>query len=235
MRVSFAMYGRARKILLLEVTALMIAIVFFAEFAFAHKIYIYAWVKGDTVYTQSYAGGKKAVKNGKILVLDNNENTILTGMTDSKGEFSFKIPKESELKVVLDDGMGHRANWTIPVDEVKNVEVKDVDHQHEHQHEHEAKETDAILVSTRPNRAQKQEAVVMENNLQSPCLSSEELESVVEKVVEKKMQEVVAKLDKAVKDDNGPTVTDILGGIGYIFGLVGIGSYFNYRRKKERP
>ena len=47
------------------------------------------------------------------------------------------------------------------------------------------------------------------------------------------MQEVVAKLDKLVKDDNGPAVTDILGGIGYILGLVGIGAYFNYRKKKE--
>jgi nickel transport protein len=227
MRLSFTANGRASKILFLEVTALMIAIVFFAEVAFAHKIHIYAWVKGDTVYTQSYSGGKKPVKNGKILVLDNDENTILTGMTDSKGEFSFKIPKESELKVVLDDGMGHRAHWTIPLAEVKNGEVKNVEH------EHEVKETDTMPESTRQNKVQKLEAVVMENHLQSPCLSSEELKEVVERVVDKKMQEVVAKLDKAVKDDNGPAVTDILGGIGYILGLVGIGAYFNYRRKKE--
>jgi nickel transport protein len=227
MRLSFTANGRASKILFLEVTALMIATVFFAEVAFAHKIHIYAWVKEDTVYTQSYSGGKKPVKNGKILVLDNDENTILTGMTDSKGEFSFKIPKESELKVVLDDGMGHRAHWTIPLAEVKNGEVKNVEH------EHEVKETDTMPESTRQNKVQKLEAVVMENHLQSPCLSSEELKEVVERVVDKKMQEVVAKLDKAVKDDNGPAVTDILGGIGYIFGLVGIGAYFNYRRKRS--
>jgi nickel transport protein len=229
MRLYFTAHGRASKILFLEVTALMIAIVFFAEVAFAHKIHIYAWVKGDTVYTQSYSGGKKPVKNGKILVLDNDENTILTGMTDSKGEFSFKIPKESELKVVIDDGMGHRAHWTIPLAEVKNGEVKNVEH------EHEVKETDTMPESTRQNKVQKQEAAVTENHLQSPCLSSEELKGVVEKVVDEKMQEVVAKLDKAAKDDNGPAVTDILGGIGYILGLVGIGAYFNYRRKRSEP
>jgi nickel transport protein len=227
MRLYFTTHGRASKILFLEVTALMMAIVFFAEGAFAHKIHIYAWVKGDTVYTQSYAGGKKAVKNGKILVLDNDENTILTGMTDSKGEFSFKIPKESELKVVIDDGMGHRAHWTIPLDEVKNDEVTNVEH------EHEVKEADTMPVSTRQNKVHKHEAIVMKNHLQSSCLSSEELTEVVERVLDKKMQEVVAKLDKAVKDNSEPTVTDILGGIGYILGLVGIGAYFNYRRKKE--
>jgi nickel transport protein len=226
MRLSFTAHGRSGKILFLEVTALMIAIVFFAEVAFAHKIHIYAWVKGDTVYTQSYAGGKKAVKNGKILVLDNDENTILTGMTNSKGEFSFKIPKESELKVVIDDGMGHRAHWTIPIDEVRNVE---------HKHEHEVKETDAMPVPTRQNKVQKQEAVVMVNHLQSPCLSSEELKKVVERVVDKKMKVVVAKFDKAMKDNSESTITDILGGIGYILGLVGIGAYFNYRRKRSEP
>jgi nickel transport protein len=29
----------------------------------------------------------------------------------------------------------------------------------------------------------------------------------------------------------GPSVSDILGGIGYIFGLMGVGAYFNYRHK----
>ncbi len=90
----------------------------------------------------------------------------------------------------------------------------------------------AMPVPTRQNKVQKREAVVMVNHLQSPCLSSEELKKVVERVVDKKMQETVAKFDNALKDSE-PTVTDILGGIGYILGLVGIGAYFNYRRKKE--
>jgi len=33
--------------------------------------------------------------------------------------------------------------------------------------------------------------------------------------------------------DRGPTVSEILGGIGYILGLMGVGAYFHYRRKKD--
>jgi nickel transport protein len=31
---------------------------------------------------------------------------------------------------------------------------------------------------------------------------------------------------------SGPTVTDVLGGIGYIFGLIGVAAYFSSRRRK---
>ena len=30
----------------------------------------------------------------------------------------------------------------------------------------------------------------------------------------------------------GPTLTDVLGGIGYIIGLVGLAAYVRYRRKE---
>jgi nickel transport protein len=32
---------------------------------------------------------------------------------------------------------------------------------------------------------------------------------------------------------SGPSVTDILGGIGYIFGLIGVAAYFNAKRRKS--
>jgi nickel transport protein len=31
---------------------------------------------------------------------------------------------------------------------------------------------------------------------------------------------------------SGPSVTDVLGGIGYIFGLIGVAAYFSAKRRK---
>jgi nickel transport protein len=61
--------------------------------AFAHKVTIFAWVDGDTVFTESkFSGGKKAI-NAQVLVFDRDGKQLLEGKTDSKGEFSFKVPK----------------------------------------------------------------------------------------------------------------------------------------------
>ncbi|BBO89663.1 hypothetical protein DSCOOX_28430 [Desulfosarcina ovata subsp. ovata] len=61
-------------------------------------------------------------------------------------------------------------------------------------------------------------------------LSAQEIQAIVEKSLDNKLRRIIRKL--SVKENTGSNVKDIAGGIGYIFVLVGIGTYFNYRRKK---
>lgn len=89
--------------------------------AWAHKVMIFAWVEGDTVYTQSkFSGGKKA-KNSTVVVYDKEGNQLLESKTDDLGEFSFKVPKKTDLKIVLKASMGHMAEWKIPAEEITVV------------------------------------------------------------------------------------------------------------------
>jgi len=84
----------------------------------AHKVMIFAWVEGDTIHTQSKFSGGKRTKNTRVLVYDPNDILLLEGKTDENGMFSFKIPKRTELKIVLKASMGHMAAWKIPVEEI---------------------------------------------------------------------------------------------------------------------
>jgi nickel transport protein len=84
----------------------------------AHRVNLFAWVEGDTVYVESKFSGGKKVKAGKIIVTDSQGTELLTGATDENGEFSFKVPKKTDLKIVLIAGAGHRAEWTIPASEI---------------------------------------------------------------------------------------------------------------------
>ena len=90
------------------------AIVLYCHDALAHRVIVFAFVEGDTVHTTSKFPGGKRVKNGEIVVKDLQGNTLLQGVTDENGEFSFKIPKREALKVILKAGMGHMAEWTPP-------------------------------------------------------------------------------------------------------------------------
>ncbi|MBW2172192.1 MAG: hypothetical protein JRF69_09490, partial [Deltaproteobacteria bacterium] len=68
--------------------------------ALAHKVTIFALVKGDTVFTQSKLGGKPA-KNAPVVISDAEGHQLFEGKTDEQGAFSFKIPNKKSFKVVV--------------------------------------------------------------------------------------------------------------------------------------
>ena len=90
----------------------------------AHRVNLFAWVEGDTVYVESKFSGGKRVKAGKIIVTDPQGTELLAGTTSENGEFAFKVPKKIELKIVLLAGTGHRAEWIIPVSEIERPAVE---------------------------------------------------------------------------------------------------------------
>jgi nickel transport protein len=169
--------------------------------ALAHKVIIFAWVEGDTVFTESkFSGGKKAI-NAPVVIFDKDGKKLLEGKTDNKGEFSFKIPKVTDLKIVLNATMGHKAEWMIPESEIREagpiVEKKSA-----------AEPSGPISVG----------------------LSKEEVRKIVEDSLDKKLRPIVRMMTES--KNTKPSLTEIIGGIGYIFGLMGVALYFKNRSKK---
>ena len=89
------------------------------EFVDAHRVNLFAWIEGDTVHLESKFSGGKKVKAGKIIVSDPQGNELVKGTTNEKGEYTFKIPQKTDLKIVLIAGTGHRAEWTIAASEIE--------------------------------------------------------------------------------------------------------------------
>ena len=92
------------------VAALLIAL---TGNAHAHRVNIFAWVEGDTVFVECKFSDGTKVNEGVIKVYDSAGKELLNGKTNATGEFSFKVPKQDDLKIVLDAGMGHRAEWPV--------------------------------------------------------------------------------------------------------------------------
>ena len=59
--------------------------------------------------------------------------------------------------------------------------------------------------------------------------SQDEIRVAVERALENKLRPVMEMLTEV--RDRGPTLRDVIGGIGYIIGLVGLAAYLRYRRK----
>jgi len=163
---------------------------------------IFAWVEGNTVFTESkFSGGKKAI-NAPVVIFDKDGKKLLEGKTDNKGEFSFKIPKASDLRIVLNAAMGHKAEWTVPESEIRKA----------------------------GNIVEKKSAAEPSGQI-GVGLNKEEIRKIVEDSLDKKLRPIVRMM--AESKNNEPSLTEIIGGIGYIFGLMGVVLYFKNRRKKR--
>jgi nickel transport protein len=172
--------------------------------AHAHRVYLYAWVEGDVVHTEGYFGGKKKAIGGTIDVFDPSGKKLLEGKADEKGEFSFKIPQKTDLRIVLEATMGHRAEYTLKAEEFAGAKP--------------ASEQPSAQKTETPGRPVLPETV-----------DTEKIRKVVEEVLDarlKPLTRAVAELGK----EKGPGFTEIIGGIGYILGLMGLVAYFKSRK-----
>jgi len=172
----------------------------------AHKVSLFAWVENDTVYTLSKFSGGKKVSNGRLVVFDADGHKLLEGVTDDRGEFAFKVPQKSDLRLELIAGSGHKGYWRVPLEEI----------------------TGRPVPGTPPKANSSQANVKMANPIGDR--SPEHLEAAIEKLLDKKLKPVMKML--AESRQSGPSLTEILGGIGYTIGLVRIAAYFKSRQKK---
>ncbi len=68
---------------------ILILILATASSAKAHKVSIYAWIEGDTVYAESYFSKARKVNRGLIQVFDTAGTKLVEGRTNENGGFSF--------------------------------------------------------------------------------------------------------------------------------------------------
>jgi len=193
--------GHNTQISLIILFLASILVIFYNSTALAHKVIIFAWVEGDTIFTESKFSGGKRAKNAQVLVFDRSGKQILDGKTNNKGEFSFKIPKLTDLRIVLNAAMGHKAEWTIPESEIRK--------------------SCGDLGSRKADESSKPIAI---------GLSEKDIKGLIEESLDRKLRPIIKIITES--QSKGPSVTEIIGGIGYIFGLMGVVIYFRNRRRK---
>ena len=100
-------------------TALMCMVICLStHHLYAHKVTLFAWVENGMIVTESYFADGKMIKNGRISVFDSKETLLVTGQTDSDGMFSFPVPAEDDLTIILGASAGHRASFKLSREEL---------------------------------------------------------------------------------------------------------------------
>jgi nickel transport protein len=197
----------------------------FVSLANAHKVSIYAYAEDGLVHSESYFVDGTKCKNSVLEVFDEKDGTkLIEGKTNEEGKFSFKIPKITSLKLVLHASMGHQADFTIGEDEVREaMGVK------------QPSKSPSVKVPSKSEgsasmKTQKKETAEVS---ELKGVSESEIEAIVESAVDKKLQPVMSMLVKLQESSGKPGITEIIGGIGYIIGILGIIAYFKVKRKTK--
>jgi nickel transport protein len=169
----------------------------------AHKVNVFAWVEGDMVFVEGYYPGGKRAQNSLVEVFNSRGVKLLEGRTNQKGDFSFKIPAKEDLRIVLTAGMGHKNDFTITAGDLGGSESPS--------QEPEPEVSDKIAASS------------------STDVDMGQLKVMIDQALDRKLEPVI-KLIRSTRKE-GPGVTEIIGGIGYIFGLFGLLMYFKSRKE----
>jgi len=162
--------------------------------ALAHRVNIFAYVEGEAVVAKGYYSDGSPVRNGRVTVYDAKGEKLLSGKTDGDGIFSFPVSVRTDLKIVLNAGLGHKAET-----EIRKADLP------------EAKSF---------TRSAKKEPRGM---------SEEELRRIVAEVIDEKLHPLFNLIARE-RSKRFP-ITEVIGGIGYIVGIMGLIVYFRSRRK----
>ena len=185
-----------------------------APLAYAHKVNVFAYVEGDQVYTQGYFSDGTKAKNSEVTVYVNSGQQLLKGRTDEDGAFTFPTQGQRQaLRIVLNAGMGHQASYVIPVDEVTG----------------EPDTTAAAPAGAdAPVGADSSSPPVEKAAAHAPPQLSE---AQVRKAVAEGVLPLAREIS-ALKERRG--LSDIVGGIGLIVGVLGVFAYIKARQELRR-
>ncbi|NOY62936.1 MAG: hypothetical protein GXP10_07285 [Gammaproteobacteria bacterium] len=203
----------------LRLTTFLVFFVAVVPSALAHKVNLFAYAEGDEVFVEGYfADGKKAQKS-TVTVFDGNV-LVAKGVTDDEGLLRFTPPKKVPLRITLNAGMGHRAEFLLAADEWGDSDAS------------------SGVVTNRPPTTDKSSSSV---NV-APTVDAAPL--VADALPPVSRAELHSMITKAVKEANKPLVrsltdmqehasfSQIVGGIGFIFGILGAAFYFKEKKGK---
>lgn len=187
---------------LFNLLAILFLSLFISQPAFSHKVNMFAYAEGNSIFMEGYfADGKKA-KKCEVTVYNKEGEEVHSGVTTDEGQYEFPIPEMTDLRIVIDAGMGHKAEFLLPKEELN--------------------EEDSALES-------EDSPIVASTSISGgSSINKQELSLIVDKAVAKAMRPIMRSIAEMREEKS---FSSIVGGIGFIFGLLGL--YFYFKAKKD--
>ncbi len=204
----------------------IVAIMLLADPCSAHRVRVFAYVEGDTVRVEGYFSKTRKAMNCPVEVFDSLGRRMLVGKTDSDGRFSFPVADLKDvrggLKIVLVAGEGHRAEYSLGADELPASRKT----------ERESVQGRRVAGAAESPKTSTSEVA------SSRSMDLKQVERMIKEAVKEENKPIIRMLGQQQKlliemRDRGPLLRDVVGGIGWILGILGVAAYFMSRNRKR--
>jgi len=204
------------------------AVLAFPSSALAHRVNLFAYVDNGKVVADCFYSKSRKVNHGQVIVTDlATGEELLRGTTDENGAFSFPIPDKARaaghgLKLTLIAGEGHQNEAEIAASEYGPAPASAP-----------AAPAPAAVAPAAPAPAPAAAAPTAAAPAATAAPAGTPDEAALARIVEQAVQRQLAPVKRmlAQAQESGPGVLEIVGGIGYIFGLFGVAAFMASRKK----
>lgn len=186
----------------------------------AHKVNVFAIAQGDQILVEIYFPDGKPAINSKITVQNSAGKEIFSGVADAQGKAEFPIPASDDLTIAVDAGLGHRSEAKIPKSELDSgLKAKQALNMSAEEHQHSS--------GAAHDHGQAHEHAGAHESIDG---NSTQLEAVVQRAVNQAIKPLARQISEYERKAG---ITEIIGGIGYIFGILGLLMFLTQKKKAE--
>ena len=189
--------------------------------AAAHRVNIFAYVDNGDVVVECGFNRSRKVRQGQIEVFDAVTGApLLQGTTDDQGQFRFPVPASAArdghgLRIRINAGEGHQNDWTVEANEFAASPPP-------------TQSAASPAPSSQTARTSSPVPVAGISGNSQAAATPADVERIVNAALDSRLAPIKHMLTEQF--EVGPNLRDIIGGIGWIFGLIGVAAYFRRRR-----
>jgi len=185
---------------------------------------VFAYVEGDKIVVEGYFTKDRKAMNCDVQFSDAHGKELHTGKTDDQGRYVVPIADlgtvDGDILITLNAGDGHKKEYRLGSDEIPKATG------------HSSK----TFLQKPPSRPSEP---IRTDETGKPEFRGQDftaLEQVIETVVRRENQKIIKMLGNQQKlvleqQNSGPALKDIIGGIGWILGIVGVIAFCMSRKQ----
>ena len=192
----------------------LVAMMALTQSAYGHKLKVFATGAGRTIEGYAYFPGGGRAKNMKVHVFGPNDTKLGQTTTDGEGEFTFEAKSRCDHKFVIDTADGHRASHTVPAAELGE----------------DLPASKAIHTRNEPPPLAAADAPSEGEGNPVGSASSADVRAMVERAVSRQIRPLREQIERY---EEKLRLRDVLGGVGYICGIMGL-AFFVLGSKRRR-
>lgn len=197
--------------------------------ALAHKVNVFALASGGTVSGEAYFSGGAKAQDAAVEIADPSGRVVAKGRTGADGTFSLVLPDDARapLTVTLKAGEGHQGSFVLKeTDQPARQPARETA---------VARQDKAAPASPAdgPTGSLAPAAVAAPVSSAPSVFSADDdarlaalVEAATARAVEEKLAPLRVSLARLSAKDEDARLRDIIGGLGWIMGLVGLAAWF---------